>query len=148
MDDFNGILNQFTQAVEEGDGAALGSLFTPDGVYEDCFYGTFTGRSEIQTMLEDHFWKHATEFRWRMFEPVVANGIGYARYRFSYVSKIAGAEGRSVLFEGMSQFSFEGSLIARYREVFNTGMALSQLGFSASRIHRHLEKQVERLIGT
>ena len=134
--------------MEEGDGSALGSLFTPDGIYEDCFYGTFTGRSEIRSMLEDHFWKHASNFRWQMFDPVMANGIGYARYRFSYVSKLDGVEGRSVLFEGMSQFSFEGSLIARYREVFNTGMALIQLGFPASRIHRHLEKQVERLLGT
>ena len=45
--DFEAVLGRFTAAVEAGDGHALASLFTPDGVYEDRFYGAKAGREAI-----------------------------------------------------------------------------------------------------
>ena len=48
--------------------------------------------------------------------------------------------GRAVLFQGMSCFRFRGELICHYREAFDRGVALAQLGFPAKRIKRILEK--------
>ena len=140
---FDRMLCQFTSAVESGDGEKLAELFTEDGVYNDCFYGAFHGRDAIARMLEMHFWGHAEEFRWQMFEPIANSGMGYARYRFSYVSKLEGAEGKRVVFEGMSQFTLAAGLISVYREEFNTGIAMSQLNFPAERIARHLARKAD-----
>ena len=142
---FARVLDRFTAAVEAGDGTALASLFTEDGVYEDGFYGASSGRAEIADMLETKFWGHAEGFRWRMLEPVCDGGHGYARYVFSYRSKLPGVVGESVVFEGMSQFSFEGDLIRRYREVFETGVAMAQLRFPAERIAKGLGRRAAAL---
>ena len=142
---FDRILRRFTSAVESGDGQKLAELFTEGGVYNDCFYGAFHGRDAIARMLEMHFWGHAEEFRWQMFEPIANSGMGYARYRFSYVSKLEGAEGERVVFEGMSQFTLDAGLIRVYREEFNTGIAISQLNFPAERIARHLARKAEHV---
>ena len=142
---FDRILRRFTSAVESGDGQQLAELFTEGGVYNDCFYGAFHGRDAIARMLEMHFWGHAEEFRWQMLEPIANSGMGYARYRFSYVSKLEGAEGERVVFEGMSQFTLDAGLIRVYREEFNTGIAISQLNFPAERIARHLARKADRV---
>ncbi|MDE0691929.1 MAG: nuclear transport factor 2 family protein [Gammaproteobacteria bacterium] len=142
---FARVLDRFTAAVEAGDGAALASLFTEDGVYEDGFYGASSGRVEIADMLETKFWGHAEGFRWRMLEPVCDGGHGYARYVFSYRSKLPGVVGETVVFEGMSQFTFEGELIRRYREVFETGVAMAQLRFPAERIAKSLGRRAAAL---
>jgi hypothetical protein len=57
--------------------------------------------------------------------------IAYARFRFSYPSRLPEGMGRPVLFEGISCFRFRGELIARYSQVFDLGVALIQLTFSA-----------------
>ncbi len=143
--DFAAVLDRFTAAVEAGDGTALAALFTLDGVYNDRFYGAKTGREAIARMLEEEFWGHARDFRWRMFEPVCDGGVGYARYVFSYVSTLPGAEGRPVVFDGFSQFTFAADLIACYREQFNTGMAMAQLGFPPERIAKHSSRMATEL---
>ncbi len=140
---FDRMLRQFTSAVESGDGQKLAELFTEDGVYNDCFYGAFHGRDAIARMLEMHFWGHAEGFQWQMFEPIANTAMGYERYQFSYVSKLDGAEGERVVFEGMSQFTLDAGLIRVYREEFNTGIAMSQLNFPAERIARHLARKAD-----
>ena len=142
--DFAVVLKAFTDAVEAGDGEALAALFTPDGVYHG-FYGASAGRHAIARMLEEEFWGHAEGFRWQMLDPVCDGEIGYARYLFSYDSKLPGVQGRTVLFDGMSQFTFEGNLIACYREQFNTGMAMAQLDFAPDRIAKHLKRRAAAL---
>lgn len=144
---FEEILRRFTNAVETGGGRKLAELFTEDGVYNDCFYGSFCGREAIVSMLEEHFWGHAEGFRWQMFEPIANAVMGYARYRFSYVSKLAGAEGERVVFEGMSQFTLDAGFIRVYREEFNTGIAITQLNFPAERIARHLARKASDVRG-
>ncbi len=145
MKDFNALLERFTNAIESGDGRALAALFTEDGVYDDGFYGANRGRDGIARMLEEEFWGHAEGFRWRMVDPVCDGRVGYARYLFSYRSKLPGVEGRHVMFDGMCQFTFDGDLIASYREQFNTGMAMAQLDFAPERIAKNLAKRAATL---
>ncbi|HKK31403.1 MAG TPA: nuclear transport factor 2 family protein [Alphaproteobacteria bacterium] len=142
---FADLLTPFTAAVEAGDGKALAALFTEDGVYHDTFYGEFQGREAIADMLENHFWRDAKAFRWDMIEPVEAGRIGYAKFLFSYESRLPGAEGKRIVFEGMSCFHLEGSLIRHYGEVFDQGIALAQTAFPAGRIARRLTREAEAL---
>lgn len=144
---FQDLLHDFTAAVEAGDGSALARLFTEDGVYDDTFYGEFEGRPAIQDMLENHFWRDAKAFRWDMREPVAAGAIGYANWSFSYESRLPGAEGKRIVFEGMSRYRLteDGGLIRRYDEIFDMGVALSQTAFSADRIHKIVDKAASKL---
>jgi SnoaL-like domain len=140
---FPALLTRFTAAVELGDGAALGRLFTPDGVYHDTFYGAFAGREAIARMLTEYFWRDAEAFKWDMAEPVSDGRIGYARWAFSYVSKMDDSRGRLAAFTGMSRFILAGELIVRYDEAFNAGLALAQLGMPPERIAKIMRRAAE-----
>ncbi len=143
--DFPDLLRRFTTAVETNDPDGLAALFLPDGVYVDGFYGPFAGRAAIAEMLRDHFWGAAKDFRWQMRDPVCDGRVGYAHWLFSYTSVLPGAEGKRVVFEGMSRFELEGGQIRRYSEVFDRGVALAQLGFAPERIARTLGRAAERV---
>ena len=142
---FSGLIDRFTNAVENNDGEALSALFSKDGVYSDGFYGEFVGREAIAGMLRDHFWGHAEGFRWEMSNLLSDGRHGYATYVFSYVSTMPEAAGKRVIFDGIAHFLFENELIKRYEEMFNTGMAQAQLDFDPIRIKRHLLKKAEEL---
>ncbi len=143
--DFSEVLRRFTAAVHAGDGAGLAALFTAEGVYHDGFYGEFAGREAIAEMIEQRFHRDARDFKWDMLEPLRSGELAYVSYRFSFTSKLAGAEGQRILFEGMGRYCFAGELIARYDEVFDTGMAMAQLGFAPERTAKFLARKAEAL---
>src|SRR5262249_24739202 len=141
--EFPALLERFAAAVEANDGAGLAALFTADGVYEDGFFGAFRGAAAIMEMLA-HFHSTGRNFRWEFFDPVSDGRSGNARFRFSYASAMPGAEGRAVVFEGMSHFVLRDARIAHYSESFDRGVALVQQGFASERIKRVLEKAAAR----
>jgi limonene-1,2-epoxide hydrolase len=143
MADFSDMLARLAAAVEANDGAALAALFTADGVYEDGFYGAHRGTDAIAGMVA-HFHKTGSSFRWEFFDLLADARRGYARFRFSYLSAMPGAEGKPVVFEGVGCFELHDGRIARYCEVFDRGLALAQQGFAAERIKRVLEKAAAR----
>lgn len=136
---FADLLTVFTAAVVANDGEGLASLFTEDGTYEDGFFGAHSGRTAIAAMLQ-RFHDTGRDYFWEFLDPVSDGVIGYARFRFSYASLLPEAAGRPVFFSGMSCFHFRDGLIAHYREAFDRGLALFQLGFPAERVKRVLEK--------
>ena len=85
---FNKLLKKFTQFVESNDGNGLASMFLKDGIYDDYIYGKFKGRVQIASMLGNHFHRDAKNLRWEMHDPVYKDGLGYARYRFSFTTKL------------------------------------------------------------
>jgi hypothetical protein len=146
MDEFTALLNRFTAAVETGDGAALAALFTPDGVYHDTFYGAFRGNDAIGDMLENLFYRDADRFLWDMRDPVFDGARGYARWVFSYSSRMPDSDGKRVVFEGMSCFDLEGALIRQYDEVFSAGIAFAQLGMHPDRAMKIFRRQAARTL--
>ena len=136
---FAKLLTAFAEAVQTNHGPRLAMLFTEDGVYEDGFFGSHTGRSAIAAMLQ-RFHDTGSSYLWEFVDPVSSGATGYARFRFSYTSRLRESMGRPVLFEGIGCFRFRGDLIAHYSEAFDRGVALVQLGFPAERIRRILEK--------
>ena len=145
-DNFTGLLDHFTAAVEAGDGTALADLFAGNGVYHDTFYGAFEGHSAIKDMLENRFWGDAEAFLWDMFDPVfdADRNLGYARWVFSYTSTMEDSAGKRVAFDGYSQFTLEDGKIRLYREVFSAGIALVQLDMDPARTDKILRRMVEK----
>ncbi|TAK82341.1 MAG: hypothetical protein EPO20_21955 [Betaproteobacteria bacterium] len=79
-------------------------------------------------------------FAWTFSGAVSDGRTGYARYGFSYVSKMAGSEGRRVRFSGVSCCELEGDLIRRYGEIFERAPVLAQLGFADARILKSVKR--------
>jgi hypothetical protein len=130
---FQTLLQRFTQAVGAHDSAGLAALFTPDGCYDDYFFGRHEGRDAIAAMLE-RFHVGGRAFFWEFSDPVCADDLGYAGYCFSYLSREPESEGQLVVFDGIGRFRLRDGLIEHYGEVFDRGMAFSQLGYPAPRI--------------
>jgi ketosteroid isomerase-like protein len=140
------IVNAFTKAVEDRNGTAMAALFTENAVYHDVFYGPFEGRARISAMVEDWFYRHATDLRWDMIDAVSDGRVLYARYLFSYVSTLPEAQGKRVGFEGVALMQMENGLIAHYREVANTGPGLLDIGFPPERVAKILKRQGDLLL--
>src|SRR5215471_19744926 len=128
------MLRSFCDAVERRDGKAFAALFTEDGVYHDVFYGAFAGREKIAAMIDDWFYRTATDFRWDMHDPVSDGSTLYARYTFSYRSLLPEADGARAMFEGVAIMRLRDGLIAEYREVAATGTGFVDMKFAPERI--------------
>ena len=131
---FTRLLERMTAAICAGDAEGAAACFTPQGVYHDGFYGEFTGRAEIARMVRECFHRDARELTWTVHDVLSDGRIGYARYAFSYTSRLPGAEGRRVGFAGLSCCVLEGGLIRRYGEIFERAPVLAKLGFAETRI--------------
>jgi ketosteroid isomerase-like protein len=135
------MLRSFCGAVEQRDGASFAELFTEDGVYHDVFYGPFAGRAKIAGMIEDWFYRTATDFRWDMHDPVSDGKMLYARYTFSYRSTLPEAKGARVMFEGVAVMTLRDGKIANYHEVANTATGFVDMNFAPERIVKIVARQ-------
>jgi hypothetical protein len=143
--DFSALLNAFARAIERRDGDRLADLFTPEGVYDDYFFGpSKPGRVGICETV-DHFYAGGTNYRWEFFCPLASDELGYASYRFSYDSTLPEASDAGVIFDGMSRFELNGGRVRRYSEVFDRGMALAQVGFAPERLKKIGLRYAEQL---
>src|SRR6202171_1508684 len=135
------LLRVFCDAVEQRNGKAFSELFTEDGVYHDVFYGAFTGRAKIAGMIDDWFYRTATDFRWDMHTPVSDGHTLYARYTFSYRSTLTEAKGARAMFEGVAIMKLRDGMIAEYHEVANTATGFVDMNFAAERIAKIVARQ-------
>ena len=95
------------------------------------FYGAFAGRAKIAEMIDDWFYRTATDFRWDMHAPVSDGHTLYARYTFSYRSTLPEAKGARAMFEGVAIMKLRDGKIAEYHEVANTAPAFRRHEFRA-----------------
>ena len=135
------MLRAFCDAVEQRNGKAFAELFTDDGVYHDVFYGAFAGHVKIAEMIDDWFYRTATDFRWDMHAPVSDGHTLYVRYTFSYRSTLPEAEGARAMFEGVAIMQLRDGKIAEYHEVANTALAFIDIKFAPERIAKIFAKQ-------
>jgi ketosteroid isomerase-like protein len=135
------MLREFCRAVEQRDGRAFAALFTEGGVYHDVFYGAFAGRAKIADMVDDWFYRTATDFRWDMHDPVSDGRTLYARYTFSYRSLLPEANGARAMFEGVAIMTLQDGLIAEYTEVANVATGFVDMNFAPERMAKIFAKQ-------
>jgi ketosteroid isomerase-like protein len=135
------MLRAFCDAVEQRNGKAFAELFAEDGVYHDVFYGAFEGRAMIAELIDDWFYRAATDFRWEMHEPVCDGKMLYARYTFSYRSTLPEAKGARAMFEGVAIMKLRDGKIASYHEVANTAPGFVDMNFAPERIAKIFARQ-------
>ncbi len=143
--DVSAMLRAFCDAVEQRNGKAFAELFTEDGVYHDVFYGTFTGRADIAGMIDDWFYRTATDFRWDMHMPVSDGETLYARYTFSYRSLLPEAKGERAMFEGVAIVKLRDGRIAEYHEVANAATGFVDMNFAPERMAKIFARQAAAL---
>jgi uncharacterized protein (TIGR02246 family) len=135
------MLRTFCDAVERRDGKAFADLFTEDGVYHDVFYGAFKGRTGIAELIDDWFYRTASDFRWDMHAPVSDGETLYARYTFSYRSTLPEANGARAMFEGVTIMKLSDGKILEYHEVANTAPGFVDMNFAPERIAKIAARQ-------
>jgi steroid delta-isomerase-like uncharacterized protein len=135
------IVREFERAFNRQDVAALVACFTPDGSYHDTFFGGHAGPAGLRAMFERMF-REGRDYAWTM-ETVVETETGAAaEWTFAYTvsDAIPRSAGRAVRFRGMSVFEKRDGRIAAYRESFDLGAALLQLGFSPEAMARTVRR--------
>lgn len=131
--DFATLISNLSRAAVRGDGQAARACFTPEGIYHDCFYGAFQGDA-IVDLIEHYFHRDGCNFIWDIHHPIADDRLGYARYTFSYESKLPQAAGKRAGFEGVSICELREGKLVSYREVANSLVSLQVLGFAPEHI--------------
>ena len=137
------IVRDFEKAFNRQDVDGLLACFTERGSYVDTFFGAHTGQGELREMFARMF-REGRGYAWVMDVVVETPAAAAAEWTFGYVvsDAVPRSAGRRVRFRGMSVFELEGGRIARYREYFNEGVALLQLGFKPESIAKVLARKL------
>jgi ketosteroid isomerase-like protein len=136
------IVRDFEKAFNRQDVGGLLACFTAGATYVDTFFGAHAGAA-LRPMFERIF-HEGREYSWVMDAVVETPTAAAAEWTFGYVvsDAIPRSAGRRVRFRGMSLFELEGGRIARYREYFDEGLALLQLGFKPESIAKVLSRRL------
>ena len=138
------IVRSFADAFNRRDVAGLVACFTPDARYVDGFYGRHAGAAQLRAMFE-RMYREGRDYVWTMDAVVESPTRAMAEWTFSYVvsDALPRSAGRRIRFRGMSVFELAGGKIAAYRESFDTGQALLQLGFAPEALATVLTRKLE-----
>ena len=137
------VVRRFETAFNAHDVSGLVACFTADGTYTDTFFGTHAGQRALIAMFERMF-REGRDYVWRMETVVEDARHAAAEWSFQYVvtDAVPRSAGRKIAFRGMSLFSLDGGRIATYREYFDEGLALLQLGFGPEGLAKVLRKRL------
>jgi len=138
-----GLVQDFAKAFNARDVGGLLACFTERASYTDNFFGEHRGRDGLRAMFERMF-REGRDYAWQMDTIVETPAAAAAEWMFSYVvsDEVPRSAGCRVRFRGMSLFELEQGRIARYREYFDTGVALVQLGFAPDSMAKVLSRRV------
>ena len=139
-----GLVQDFADAFNRRDVDALLACFTAEASYVDGFYGRHAGAAALRAMFERMF-REGRDYRWQMNAIVVERHRAAAEWTFSYTvsDAIPRSAGRPIRFRGTSVFEVARGRVAAYREYFDTGQALLQLGFAPDALARVLARKLE-----
>jgi steroid delta-isomerase-like uncharacterized protein len=137
------IVRRFETAFNRQDVDALVECFTPGATYTDTFFGPHTGHPTLRAMFGRMF-REGRDYHWRMDTIVEDANHAAAEWSFSYVvsDALPRSAGRNVNFRGMSVFVLDDGKIKDYREYFDEGLALLQLGFAPEALAKVLKKRL------
>jgi len=138
------IVNDFEKAFNRRDVPALVGCFTDDASYRDNFYGEHRGQAALRSMF-DRMFREGRDYRWVMDTVVESGNRATAEWTFGYVvsDAVPRSTGKKIGFRGMSLFELERGRIAAYREYFDVGQALLQLGFAPEALAKVLRRKLE-----
>ena len=133
---FEKVTQKLTQSVCNNDAESLANLFAAQGTYHDYIYGSFRGKENIKLMLNNYFHRDAKNLYWEMSDHVFRDDIGYAKYVFTFTSKVPDYLGKKVVISGISFFRLKFNSIVEYSESVNGGIAMVQLGVKPAKMEK------------
>jgi len=138
------IVGDFTTAFNRQDVGALVACFTAGATYHDTFYGEHRGHAGLRAMFERIF-REGRDYTWAMDVVVESAERAAAEWTFGYVvaDAVPRSAGRKIQFRGMSLFELGHGKISAYREYFDSGQALLQLGFAPEALAKVLRRKLE-----
>ena len=138
------IVHDFAKAFNGRDVGALVACFTEGASYVDNFYGEHRGHAGLHAMF-DRMFREGRDYSWVMDTVVESPDRATAEWTFGYVvtAAVPRSAGRKIGFRGMSLFELERGKIAVYREYFDSGQALLQLGFAPESLAKVLRRKLE-----
>ncbi len=136
------VVRAFAEAFNRGDVDGLLDCFAEDASYTDNFYGPHRGEVALREMFERMF-KEGRDYHWQMDTVVETPERAAAEWTFGYVvtDAVPRSAGRRIRFRGMSLFELTGGRILAYREHFDVGAALLQLGFAPESVAKVLARK-------
>lgn len=136
------VVRRFADAFNHRDVEGLLACFTPDAGYTDNFYGLHRGSAALRAMFERMF-HEGKDYRWTMELVVEGDRHAAAEWSFAYAvsDAVPRSAGRQVRFKGTSVFELADGRIAAYREYFDTGAVLLQLGFAPESLVKVLRRK-------
>lgn len=137
------VVREFEKAFNRQDVDALLACFTERASYRDNFFGDHAGKDSLRSMFQRMF-REGQDYHWQMDVVVESPAAAAAEWTFSYVvtEAVPRSAGRKIRFSGMSLFELADGKIARYREYFDTGVALLQLGFAPDGLAKVLRRRL------
>ena len=138
-----GIVRGFANAFNRRDVDALVACFTPTATYHDGFYGPHAGHGALRAMFERMF-REGRDYAWQMHAVLESPARAMAEWTFAYVvtDAVPRSAGRKIRFRGASVFELREGKIAAYREYFDSGVPLLQLGFAPESLAKVLRKKL------
>jgi steroid delta-isomerase-like uncharacterized protein len=138
------VVRDFEKAFNRQDVEALVALFTPAGAYTDTFYGPHAGHPALRAMFQKMF-REGRDYVWTMDTVVETPDRAAAEWTFGYVvsDAVPRSAGRKIRLRGASLFELASGKIAAYREYFDEGQALLQLGFAPESLASVLRRKLE-----
>ena len=142
------VARQFAEAFNRRDLDSLVGCFTDDATYHDLFYGHFRGHDSLRKLF-DRMFTDGRDHVWTIDAVAESPDVAMAEWTFEFVvsDAVPRSAGRRLRFRGVSVFELRDGRCGAYREYFDRGVALVELGFEPDSLWRTLGRRPETLPG-
>ena len=136
------VAHAFAEALNRRDLAGLVGCFTVDATYHDLFYGHFRGLDGLRKLF-DRMFAEGRDQVWTIDAVAEEPGLVMAEWTFEFVvsEAVPRSAGRRLQFRGVSVFELQGRRCCAYREYFDKGPILVDLGFQPDSLWRTLGRR-------
>jgi len=135
------VAQQLAEAFNRRDVDAVVSCFTHDATYHDLFYGEYRGHDGLRKLFE-RMLLEGRDHVWTIDAATQEGGIAMAEWTFDFVvsDAVPRSAGKRLHFRGVSVFELRDGRCRAYREYFDKGPALIELGFEPDALWRTLSR--------
>jgi steroid delta-isomerase-like uncharacterized protein len=135
------VAHRFAEAFNRRDLDGVIGCFTDDATYHDLFYGQFRGHDELRKLF-DRMFTEGSDHVWTIDAAAEEPGLVMAEWTFDFVvsDAVPRSAGRRLHFRGVSVFDLQDDRCRAYREYFDKGAALVELGFRPDSLWRTLSR--------
>jgi steroid delta-isomerase-like uncharacterized protein len=136
------IFEKFSDAFNRQDVEGILACFTDDATYDDMLYGRSSGSEELRALFE-RMMRETAEVLWQADNVVATPAIELVEwtFRLTLSDAVPRAAGKTWSIRGASAFELRDGRCRAYREYFDRGAALIQLGLEPAALHRVLSRE-------